>query len=138
MVKERATKQPSFIRPYQVQTPRRVRASALTARSEAAAPDAQKNTYECAHRLCPFWFSSIPFLPRYISVLHANELSVVKPEYYRGVCLISSLPFLFAGDDPVFKRNGGLLRFTQFQISASCWRTLPTSIPTPHPETITI
>lgn len=42
MVKERATKQPSFIRPYQVQTPRRVRASALTARSEAAAPDAQK------------------------------------------------------------------------------------------------
>lgn len=97
-----------------------------------------ENTYECTRRLCPFWFSSIPFLPRYISVLHANELSVVKLEYYRGVCLISSLPFLFPGDDPVFKRNGGLLRFTRFQISASCWRMLPASVPTPHPQTITI
>lgn len=39
------------------------------------------------------------------AVLHANELSVLMPEHYRCVCLISLLPFLFPGDYPVFKRN---------------------------------
>lgn len=60
-------------------------------------------------------FSSIPFLPRYISVLHANELSVVKPEYYRSMCLISLLPFLFPGDYPVFKRNGAFFASLGFK-----------------------
>lgn len=39
------------------------------------------------------------------TVLHANELSVLMPEHYRCVCLISLLPFLFPGDYPVFRRN---------------------------------
>lgn len=81
------------------------------ARTDAYMP-AHKNTH--THTLLSRSLSlSIPslppFLPRYISllsVLHANEPSVLLPEHYRCVCLISLPPFLFPGDYPVFKRNG--------------------------------
>lgn len=58
------------------------------------------------------------------SVLHANELSVLMPEHYRCVCLISLLPFLFPRDYPVFKRN---------RLSSLHSAPLPTSQPVGQP-----
>lgn len=96
----------------------------------------RKHLWMCAQALSRS-FSSIPFLPRYISVLHANELSVVKPEYYRGVCLISLLPFLFPGDYPVFKRNGAFFASLGFKslpaVGARCQPAFQRLIPKPLP-----
>lgn len=61
-----------------------------------------------SHSFSSFHFSLHPSLVASHSlstVLHANELSVLMPEHYRCVCLISLLPFLFPGDYPVFRRN---------------------------------
>lgn len=85
-----------------------------------------------------------PSIPRYISlssVLHANELSVLMPEHYRCVCLISLLPFLFPGDYPVFKRNRpSPLHSAPLPASQSVSQpaSQPASVPISHPNTITI
>lgn len=97
------------------------------------------HTYTHRHAFVPL-ILFIPFLPRYISllsVLHANELSVLMPEYYRCVCLISLQPFLFPGDYPVFKRNRpSSLHSVQLPASQSVGQ--PASLPISHTYTITI
>lgn len=72
--------------------------------------DGRARTHAHAHTLehcfCPTHsLHSIPTSLYLSSVLHANELSVLMPEHYHRVCLISLLPFLFPGDYPVFKQN---------------------------------
>lgn len=90
-----------------------VRSHWLSLPTATAHSHAQAEAYTCKHAhthtstLLSHSFSS--FHPSLVislsSVLHANELSVLKPEHYRCVRLISLLPFLFSGDYPVFKRN---------------------------------
>lgn len=123
-----------------------------TAHSHAQA-EAYTYAYTCkrahthSHTLLSHSFSSFhPSLhPSLVislsSVLHANELSVLMPEHYRCVCLISLLPFLFPGDYPVFKRNRpSSLHSAPLPTSPPVGQpaSQPAGVPISHPNTITI
>lgn len=105
-------------------------------------------TYTHSHSFVPLiLFISFlpPSLPRYSSlptVLHANELSVLMPQHYCCVCLISLLPFLFPGDYPVFRQNRPSTLHSaplpSSQPAGQLARSQPASIPVSHPTTISI